>query len=111
VGGRPFGDTAQGEILRTLEQTQHKALCAMFSVSQGTGAIRLLGGTGDTTHFVNTESNSFITTSRLSLLWACHRAYILIIVNRILSLHLRSFTTNNMAIDVLRHNVMQCDVM
>jgi hypothetical protein len=70
----------------------------------------LLGGTGDTTHFVNTESNSFLT-SRLSLLWACHRVNILIIVNQILSLHLRSFTTNNMAIDVLRHNVMQCDVM
>jgi hypothetical protein len=53
----------------------------------------------------NTESNLFIT-SRLSLLWACHRVNILIIVNQILSLHLRSFTTNNMAIDVLRHNLM-----
>jgi hypothetical protein len=62
----------------------------------------LLGGMGDTTHFANTESNSFIT-SRLSLLWACHRANILIIVNQILSLHLRPFVPNNMAIDVLRH--------
>jgi hypothetical protein len=74
-----------------------------------TNEIMVLGGMGDTTHFVNTESNSFIT-SRLSLLRACHRANILIIVNQILSLHLRPFATNNMAIDVLRHNGIGCTV-
>jgi hypothetical protein len=51
----------------------------------------------------NTESNSFIT-SQLSLLWVCHRVNILMIVNQILSRHLRPFATNNMAVDVLCHN-------